>query len=104
MNCVCVQKKDVCEAKKLQSGEEIFQLFFIEKSWVEKMILFSKQVDHNSESTNAATIENKIKTENLQGAQGTCHTIYLHQHHMKHGQNRIEKEWEERNQDQNQNE
>ena len=48
-----VHKKDADEAKQLQSGEDIMQLFLIKNCRVEIILLFSKRVVHNSTHTNA---------------------------------------------------
>ena len=39
----CVKKKDVDEAKQLQSGGDSVQLFLIEKSRVESIVLSQKK-------------------------------------------------------------
>ena len=53
-------KKGVDEARKFQSGEDTLQLFLIEKSTVESIVLFSKRADHNSACTNAEAVVSKI--------------------------------------------
>ena len=90
-----VQKKDVDEANQLQSGEDIMQLFLINKSRVESITLFLQRIYHNSTHTNVAALENKTKnrrtTRSIDKKSAALHVATSHKNVQQEDKERIER-------------
>ena len=79
-----MQNDDVDEAKSLQSGENVLQLFLIQKSRVKSIDLFSKRLDHDSARTNVEALEIKIKNRRIKSSTGnTSHYLSMSVSHKQ---------------------